>query len=334
MHKIIDFILVIASATALMGCSTGEYRKASGSTWGTFYNITYKADADLADSITAVMARIDSSLSMFNDSSTVSRINRGDDITVDADFITVFNKAREVAAVSGGRFDPTVGPLVNLWGFGREDIPAMPSDSAIAAALTSVGIDSCLIAADGHVVKKSPSTTFDFSAIAKGYGCDAVAAMLRRNGCTDYLVEIGGEMAISGVNPRSQTWHIQIDAPIEGDDNAIVSERAATVSVTDCGVATSGNYRNYRDLTDGRRVAHTISPLTGCPVAGEILSATIIAPDCMTADALATASMTMTVEEAKRMIESLRGVSALLITAGPAGDDSYTLTRVGPFPGH
>lgn len=303
--------LIAAVAVIFTSCGGGmRYRKASGKTWGTFYNITYKADRDLDDSIRAVMEAIDMSLSPFREGSVIDLINKGKSDDVDVMFTTVFNRSKDVNRVSGGLFDPTVAPLVNLWGFGYKEGDKEPAPGDIAHALSLVGIDSCSII-DGKIVRKAKGTEFNFSAIAKGYGCDCVAAMLRRNGCIDYLVEIGGEIALSGYNSRGEPWHIQVDAPVEG----LVHKRAALVQLTDCAVASSGNYRNYRKTGEGR-IGHTISPRTGRPYATSLLGVTVIAPDCMTADALATACMAMTLEDAEGMIDRLPRVNALFITEG------------------
>ncbi len=327
------FILAAAILVALSSCTNTDratYRKAQGQVWGTYYNITYRADRPLDDSIKAVMAQVDASLSMFNPSSTVSRVNRGEDVVVDSLFVTVFNTAAEVSRLTGGRFDPTVGTVVNLWGFGYKAGAEAPTQEQIATALATVGIASCRLH-DGRVVKKAQKTEFDFSAIAKGYGCDLVAYMLERNGCHDYMIEIGGEMALKGVNSRGEKWHVQIDAPVE--DRGGSHEQAAVIEVTDCGIATSGNYRNYRDTPRGERVSHTISPLTGLPVRTDLLSVTVIAPDAMWADALATACMVCGLDDAQKLINSLPGVEALFISAAPASSPTpFTLTRTPAFP--
>lgn len=333
MHKKVHFALIfsIVGLVLLSSCTSSEqYRTLSGTTWGTIYNITYRSDRDLSDSIRAVMEQVDCSLSPFNEASTISRINRGETAQADSMFAAVFQCAQQVAALSGGRFDPTVAPLVNLWGFGyKKGTTDAPTDSAINAVLSTVGIADCsLDRATGRVTKKCEATEFDFSAIAKGYGCDAVAAMLRRNGVTDYMVEIGGEIVLSGVNSHGEEWRIQVDAPIESSDS-IVSQGAMVMSLSDCGVASSGNYRNYRDTSQGR-VGHTISPLTGRPVGGELLAVTIIAPDAMMADALATACMAMPMSEGRAMIDTLEGVEALFITTDAAGE--YVLTTTAAFP--
>lgn len=309
------FPLLLVSVV-LSACShKADWREAQGVVWSTTYHITYYADHDLSDSITATMRRVELSLSPFDASSLISGINRGDTGHTDSLIRKVFYRSQEVNAASGGSFDPTVGPLVELWGFGtKRDSMAYPSDSVIQDALELVGIAECSITDGGIIAKKHPDTMFNFSAITKGLGCDEVGAMLSRNSVENYLVEIGGEIALKGTNRRGEKWHIAIDMP-DRESGKPNHEGLATVSLTDCGVATSGNYRNWHDSSNGP-VGHTISPLTGYPVEKGILSATVIAPDCMTADALATACMTLTPKDAIAMIEAWPEAEALLVLPG------------------
>lgn len=311
----------------LCGCTRAEYRQSEGAAWGTTYHIVYKSECDLADSVVAEMRRVELSLSSFDKESTVSLVNANVSDCTDPMFEAVFAEARRVSNLSGGAFDPTVGPLVDLWGFGRRgDVAAVPDSVEIAAALAGVGISRCSISA-GRVVKASESTQFDFSAIAKGFGVDAVAGMLERNGVVDYMVEIGGEVRAEGVSDKSRPWRIQIDAPVEGMEE-VAHTRLKVIELGGRSVATSGNYRNYRDY-GGLRVGHTISPVTGRPVATATLSATVIAPSCMTADALATACMAMPVADALAMIESQPGVEALLVVDNSG---AYKILQSSGFP--
>lgn len=305
---------IVALSAVLAACGRESYREMSGAVWGTTYNIIYRSDRALDDSVRAEMRRVELSLSMFCDSSTVSRINRGETDAADPMFAEVFAEARRVAAASGGAFDPTVAPLVELWGFGRHRHDSVPSREAVDSVLATVGIADCRM--EGlTVVKKHGGTQFDFSAIAKGYGCDRVASVLARNGCGDYMVEIGGEVVVGGKSPRGDNWRVMIDAPVGGE--VPVHERLAVIE-PEGGVATSGNYRNYRD-TPGGRVGHTIDPLTGYPRQTVTLGATVVAPRCMTADALATAIMAMEPDSAVAMVERMEGVEALIVTGDSAG---------------
>ena len=304
---IISLIVLITSCTP-----AAQYRTAEGVMWNTTYHISYRSAEDLHDSIISVMKQVEQSLSPFAESSLISAVNRGDSVSADSLLTRIFNASQEVNRVSHGAFDPTVAPLVNLWGYGYRTTGIEPTSSSIDSLLMSVGIAECSIASDGRVVKKSPSTEFNFSAITKGYGCDLVGEMLARNGCQDYMVEIGGEIVVAGQSPRGGEWRIMVDAPIDCD-TAIIHERMAVVELSDIGVATSGNYRNYRETPDGR-TWHTISPRDGRPAITDLLSATVIAPNCMLADAYATACMAQYADSALAMIESLDGVEALLVT--------------------
>lgn len=192
-----------------------------------------------------------------------------------------------------------------------------------------MGIGRCRLQGD-RIIKAKPGTEFNFSAITKGYGADLVGEMLRRNGCDDYMVEIGGEMALSGVNSRGEPWHVMIDAPCDADTAHVLHERLAIIHVTDCGVATSGNYRNFKRTASGRK-HHTISPVTGRPVMTSTLSATVIAPDAMLADALATSCMAMPLDSALAMIEAWPGTAAMIVAEGENG--RYDIRTTSRFPG-
>lgn len=309
------FILIFASCEQ-------KFTTISGVIWNTSYHIVYRGNQNLEDSIQHELNRVNAGLSMFEPSSTVSLVNAGATDSVGADFIYVFNESQRISAASGGSFDPTVGPLTELWGFGRNksDDGDAPDTAAIAEALRAVGIGDCRI--DGcRVIKKSPATTFDFSAIAKGYGVDLVAEMLERNGVSDYMVEIGGEVRVAGHPATAEAWRIQIDAPVESADS-VVHERLDIITLTHGAVATSGNYRNFRD-TEAGRVGHTLDPMTGRPAQRPTLSATVTAPRCLTADALATACMAMEPHEARAMVERLDSCEALLVIA--RGDSMVTI---------
>lgn len=325
MRRLSLSIPLIYALLLICASCTDKFHTDSGAVWGTSYRIVYYAPHPLTDSIMSVMKEVEDNLSMFRPSSTVSRINLGEDIPVGAMFDDVFRLSKRISALSSGSFDPTVAPLTDLWGFGlgRTDSLPLPSPEAIDSVLAGVGIGDCSIC-HGHIRRKSPATRFDFSSVAKGYGVDAIAAMLRRNVCSDYLVEIGGELTAAGLNPRRQPWRVQIDAPSSG----VAGHNALTlITLSDAALATSGNYRNYRDTPSGR-IGHTIDPRTGLPAVSPTISATVMAPDCATADALATACMVLSPDEAVAMIEALPGIEALLVTA-PA--DSLILTSGFPL---
>ncbi len=331
-YNVIKELAIIAVVASIVSCSTPSiYRQCDGATWGTTFHITYKSGTDLCDSIHNVMREVEMSLSPFNDSSLISRINRGETVVADSMLKTVFLKSQDINIRSNGMFDPTVSPMINMWGFGYKKSTGTPSKAKIDSMLLTIGIDKCQLRSDGTISKPHPNTEFNFSAITKGYGCDMIAEMFKRNGCNDYMIEIGGEIVVGGKNSHNSLWRIMIDTPIE-NDTAIVHERMAVIELTNrCGIATSGNYRNYR-LTNNGRVWHTIDPTTGYPINSLTLSATVIAPTAMEADALATACMTLSVDNAMMMIEEYPNASALLITADSI-TRKWNLHRTSRFPG-
>lgn len=307
----------------LAGCAEQpHWQRAEGGVWNTTYSITYRSPRALDDSIAACFGEVDRSVSVFNPASAISAINRGESDVTDRHIDSLFTLSQQISRASGGMFDPTVGPLVNLWGFGTDRHRRATADGKdgadfsveqwqVDSALALVGIDRCAIE-NGRMRKKHKLTAFNFSAIAKGYGCDLVAAMLRRNGVEDFMVEIGGEMALGGSRPNGQPWTVAIDMPEpDGKDAGFYT----TVKLTDCGVATSGNYRNYHTSASEGRFGHTISPVTGRPVQTAVVSATVIAPTAAEADGWATACMAMGMPAALEAINAAPGVEAMLITA-------------------
>ncbi len=321
-------LLLIGLAVLATSClQKPQTQKCAGVVWATGYNITYTSSTDLTDSILATFSRVENSLSPFAKESLISRINRNESMVTDTLLRRVFTTSQYVNRISDGAFDPTVAPLVNLWGFGYKTSAEPPTQAKIDSTLQQIGIARCYLSNDS-LIKHTPEIEFNFSAITKGYGCDLVGEMLAQNGAESYMVEIGGEIALKGKNPQGEPWHIQIDAPISGS-KAMQHTAFKVISITDCGIATSGNYRNYRETKSGR-TWHTIDPRTGHPAQTSTLSATVIAPNCMMADALATACMAMPEAEAIAMIESLKGVEAMLVKA--AGDSAFTTVTTTGFP--
>lgn len=329
MRKIILFCTLLAFLAACSPSEQPQWRKSSGSVWNTLYSITYRADRQLDDSIVAVMKAVELSLSPFNPVSVISQINRGEDVAVDSMIERVFAAAARVSELSDGMYDPTVAPLVNYWGFGYAK-GNKENQESLDSILALVGMAECRIE-NHHIIKKNPNTEFNFSSITKGFGCDAIGDMFRRNGCSDFLIEIGGELSMSGKSPRGSDWTVMVDAPTECTDSIMHSEMM-TLTLTDCGVATSGNYRNYR-ITDRGKVSHTINPRTGLPVTLEqserdtiVLSATVVAPNAMLADALATASMLLPPAHSAQMVRQCGGTRLILAVSTPA-DSLLLLTR-------
>lgn len=323
-------LLLLLVSLVFVGCrKETPYKHYDGAVWGTTFHITYQSDRVLDDSIVCVMSRVENSLSPFSDSSLVTAINENRTCVTDTLFRRIFTAAQLVNRQSGGAYDPTVLPLVELWGFGRNrNISQEPDSSAIALALHGVGIGFCKI--DGaKVIKRSPDTRFDFSSITKGYGCDLVGEMLKRNGCKNFMVEIGGEMSLQGVNSRGLPWRVMVEAPVD-NDTTTARQQFSVIDITNCGIATSGNYRNFHDFKSGRK-GHTISPVTGYPVTTHTLSATVVAPNAMLADALATACMALPADKAMAMIAKFDNTGAMLIVIDDSTGGWRTITTPG-FP--
>lgn len=275
--------------------------------WNTMYHITYQGEETLQDSILPVLNEVSASLSVFDNNSLVSRLNSSSSVDADKHLITVYKASKAINELSKGNFDPTVSPLIDAWGFGIGH--KVSADTvAIDSIINFIGIRKTGLK-DGKIYKEDIRTRFNFSAIAKGYGCDVLGEMFQRNGVSNFMIEIGGEVVLSGQSPSGTLWHIAVDAPFEGKEPG--TESSIILALTNTGIATSGNYRNFRE-ENGHKIAHTISPVTGRPIISEILSASIIAPTCMEADGLATACMAVSPSEAKELINNAK-VEGLLI---------------------
>ena len=270
----------------------------------------------------AALAAVDTALSTFNKQSTITRVNLSPDSVLltdkDSLFIKVYNKACEISTITNGAFDITVAPLVNAYGFGFDPNRSTP-DSVIAELKNYVGWKKVSLSPSGYIKKENPNVKLDASAIAKGFGSDAVARVLRQNGINDFMVEVGGEVVCSGVNDKGRVWSIGINKPIEDSTMQHTNEIQRVVQLDGKALATSGNYLQYY-YKNGTKYAHTIDPCSGKPVNHTLLSSSIIADDCMTADALATACMVIGVDSALSLIESLPNVEGYFIYAGNNGE--------------
>lgn len=300
---IVGTILIIRQQQAM------PYQLNKGPVFGTFYTINYQSDKDYHEEIKAALQDVDDALSMFNEQSIISHINRGDDGEANDMFMEVFNKAMEVSKETDGAFDITVAPLVNAWGFGFKN-GEMPTRQQVDSIQQFIGWKK--VTAEGKTIKKADRRVMlDCSAIAKGYGVDVVARLLKDKGVTNFMVEIGGEIITKGISPKRVPWKIGVIKPTE-DSLQTSGEYQTILNVTDKAMATSGNYRNFY-YKGGKRYAHTIDPKTGYPVQHNILSATVLAKDCATADAYATSFMVMGLEGAKVILERHPELMAYLI---------------------
>ena len=308
-------LFLIIGTIIIVSENKPTYRTQQGKIFGTLYTVTYEHNEDLQPLIIDALQAVDASLSPFNKKSIISHINNNERFCVDTLFSEVFRNAQVIYEESHGAFDPTVAPLVNAWGFGFKsgiDVTASTIDS-----LRSLIGMSRISLIDGHVVKDDQRIMLDFSAIAKGYGSDRVARVLDSCGVQNYMVEIGGEVVVRGHNRNGNPWGIGINKPI--DDSLSTNQELQTVlRLTDCAIATSGNYRNFY-YKDGVKYAHTIDPRSGYPVQHSLLSATVIADNCMRADALATAFMVLGTDSAMAYCKRHPEIDGYFIEAADSG---------------
>lgn len=294
------------------------YTTLEGETMGTYYRVTYSDTADFKPEIEQLLRDFNMEVSTYIPESQISLFNKADKEMEfeEGNFTANLMIARDVYEQTGGLYDVTVMPLVNYWGFGyTEKKPVTRVDTLkIRELLKSVGMDKILVEQTGKkwkIIKKVPGVQLDFSSVAKGYGVDLVAKLLAGQGIDNYLVDIGGEMVMKGLNPKGKKWSIGINVP---EAEAGVTESILYLELGDNAIATSGNYRNFYEVK-GTRYAHTINPVTGYPESSKLLSATIIAPDCGTADAWATACMVSGLEKSAKYFLDNKHLSACLIYA-------------------
>lgn len=321
----IQWMVLIAVVVAMAGCNMKSTDRFAGRTMGTTYHVQVVASrlqrtAYLADRITARLAHVNHSMSTYQPGSEISRFNAMAStdarLCVSADFQRVMAVAADLHRLTGGAWDGTVAPLVNLWGFGaapRKD--EMPSSAEIARVRQRVGFDRIVRGDDGCLSKKIPSVALDLASIAKGFGVDAVAELLREEGFTDFLVEIGGEVFASGLRPDGRPWQVGINRP---EPSAAADRVYRVVGLSGRALATSGDYRNFF-IHEGVRYSHLIDPRTGYPVSNHVVSASVLAPSCTLADGLATALTAMGPTRGLALVETLDGVECLVVVQDREG---------------
>lgn len=294
------------------------YQHNSGNIFGTTYSFTYQSEDDLHDQILKELDKVDASLSTFRENSVISKVNRNEDVSLDKMFVEVFTMAEKIAKDTDGAFDYTVAPLVNLWGFGFKT-GSKPSKQVIDSLMQVTGYEKVTLV-DGRIRKQDPRVMLDCSAIAKGYGSDVVARFLRSKRVKNFMVEIGGEIVTQGISEKRLPWKIGVIKP--SDDSLNVNQELQTVlNVTDKAMATSGNYRKFY-YKDGKKYAHTIDPKTGYPVQHNILSSTVLAENCATADAYATSFMVMGLEKARKVLDRHPELMAYFIYSDKDGKNA------------
>lgn len=287
------------------------YYNIQGRAEGTSYNIIYQdsEDRDFQSEIEELLANFEKSLSVYDNESIISRVNRNEDVEIDDYFYTVFSRAKEISAQTENTFDISAEPLFRAWGFSSQD-KCPPNREQIEEMRKYIGMDKVSIK-NRRIVKDHPNIVLNVNAIAKGYSADIVALFLEQHECPNYLVEIGGEIRVRGENPHGEGWRIGIDRPSES--NLIPGQdMQAILQITNKGIATSGNYRQFY-IENGEKITHTINPATGYPAQHNLLSTTVIANDCLTADAYATAFLVAGVDKSLEWINNNAEIEAIFI---------------------
>ncbi len=316
------YIILLFLIIGATGCSnrTTNYKSIDGFAQGGTFHLVYEentpaAALNLPDSLQKWFGLIDKSLSGYDTTSLVSRINRGENPPLDSLFIECFQLSKEVYHKTQGAFDISAAPLFDIWGFGFKS-GEKPSPAKIDSLLQFVGMKKLSIVFDStanasYLHKADARMKVNFNAIAQGYTCDYICRELDKYGISNYLLEVGGEILCKGKNAKGNDWNVGIDKPVDG--NIIPGQSVeAIVQISDKALVTSGNYRKFY-IMDGEKYSHTIDPRTGYPVKHNLLSATVVAPTAAMADAYATYLMVIGLEQAKEFICASEDMDALLV---------------------
>lgn len=312
MNKLLLFTFGAALASAASCGTEATCLRFAGVALGTTYSIACNGNDTLLlqQQVEQLMKRVEKSLSIYDSESIISRVNRNEDVVLDEYFIECFGVARQVYRQTNGAFDAGASPLFAAWGFGAEGRSTPPTQQQIDSLKELCGMDKFTVV-NNRLVKADPRARLNANAVAKGYTVDVVARFLESRGMAGYLVEVGGEIRCRGLKPDGSRWKVGIDMPEDGNFTPGKS-MACTIEVSDCAVATSGNYRRFYVSRSGK-VPHTINPVTGRPACNSLLSATVVAETCAAADAYATAFMVMGTDSAKALLSNHPELEAFLI---------------------
>jgi thiamine biosynthesis lipoprotein len=317
--------LLIFFLYSVTGCGFQKQVSFSGKTMGTTYHITvvtgfFKNTKALNDKIDMRLDQINKSMSTYRKDSEISRFNAlnktGEKFSISDDFFNVMTVAKTVYTLTGGAWDGTVKPLENLWGFGNsENKNRIPSKIEIETILPKIGFNNIEILTSHHLIKKAASVSLDLASIAKGYGVDQVATLIRTKGIKNFLVEIGGEVFAAGFRKDGKKWKIGINRPKK---NAPFDQVYKVVYLQDKGFATSGDYRNYFER-EGKRFSHILDPRNGYPITNGVVSVSIVADTCIVADGLATAVMVLGHEKGLELVNTLYNTECLIVVQADDG---------------
>jgi hypothetical protein len=323
------YLYILCAAVVAVACqqmSKENVYYIRGEAQGTTYGITYIAQKPIEKTaVDSILKVIDLSMSTYIDNSLITKINKGEHLPIDPHFEKVLSASMDIYSESEGVFDPSIGQLINAWGFGKKENHIPPTQKQIDSLLALTGMDKVHVATtpEGTFVEKdNPNIQLNFNAIAQGYTSDVIAGYFLSKQITNFIVEVGGEIVIHGRNTlKGKSWTIGIDNPLQKPDED--REIVATVELTDCGLATSGNYRKlWTDSLTGQKYVHTINPKTGRPQPSNLLSATVIAPSAMLADGYATTLMALGgIEKAKDFLAQHKELKAVLLYSDEAHKD-------------
>ena len=323
------YLYILCAAVVAVACqqmSKENVYYIRGEAQGTTYGITYIAHKPIEKTaVDSILKVIDLSMSTYIDNSLISKINKGEHLPIDPHFEKVLSASMDIYSESEGIFDPSIGQLINAWGFGKKENHTPPTQKQIDSLLALTGMDKVHVATTPKgtfVEKDNPNIQLNFNAIAQGYTSDVIADYFLSKHITNFIVEVGGELVIHGRNTlKGKSWTIGIDNPLQKPDED--REIVATVELTDCGLATSGNYRKlWTDSLTGQKYVHTINPKTGRPQPSNLLSATVIAPSAMLADGYATTLMALGgIEKAKNFLAQHKELKAVLLYSDEAHKD-------------
>jgi len=323
------YLYILCAAVVAVACqqmSKENVYYIRGEAQGTTYGITYIAQKPIEKTaVDSILKVIDLSMSTYIDNSLITKINKGEHLPIDSHFEKVLSASMDIYSESEGIFDPSIGQLINAWGFGKKENHTPPTQKQIDSLLALTGMDKVHVATTPKgtfVEKDNPNIQLNFNAIAQGYTSDVIADYFLSKQITNFIVEVGGEIVIHGRNTlKGKSWTIGIDNPLQKPDED--REIVATVELTDCGLATSGNYRKlWTDSLTGQKYVHTINPKTGRPQPSNLLSATVIAPSAMLADGYATTLMALGgIEKAKDFLAQHKELKAVLLYSDEAHKD-------------
>ena len=323
------YLYILCAAVIAVACqqmSKENVYYIRGEAQGTTYGITYIAHKPIEKTaVDSILKVIDLSMSTYIDNSLISKINKGEHLPIDPHFEKVLSASMDIYSESEGVFDPSIGQLINAWGFGKKENHIPPTQKQIDSLLALTGMDKVHVATTPKgtfVEKDNPNIQLNFNAIAQGYTSDVIADYFLSKQITNFIVEVGGEIVIHGRNTlKGKSWTIGIDNPLQKPDED--REIVATVELTDCGLATSGNYRKlWTDSLTGQKYVHTLNPKTGRPQPSNLLSATVIAPSAMLADGYATTLMALGgIEKAKDFLAQHKELKAVLLYSDEAHKD-------------